>query len=167
MTNSTHPGPACRLFDTRTRGQHVKSNITIRLSPSSSSLSPSPHYNTVQDFASSDSPGIANDANLLPTSAMSRIDDDFISRAATDEELLVIMPYEAWWRDRYDLLLSRGYQLRPRLRPGWVPSWTTNGKEIWSCEDSAYIMVFSTYPSFNPGSNLNNRRLPNITLSMQ
>ncbi|KAJ3476120.1 hypothetical protein NLI96_g11382 [Meripilus lineatus] len=72
---------------------------------------------------------------------MSRIDDDFISRAATDEELLVIMPYEAWWRDRYDLLLSRGYQLRPRLRPGWVPSWTTNGKEIWSCEDSAYIMA--------------------------
>ena len=166
MTESTHPGPACRLFDTRTRGQRVKSNITFRLSPPSPSP---PHFRLlptiirVQDTAKSDSPDIANVANGMST----LIDDDFRSRAATDEELLVIMPYEAWWRDRYDLLLSRGYQLRPRLRPGWVPSWTTNGKGVWFCEDSAYIMVCSTYPSVDSGSNSKIRRPPNITSSMQ
>ncbi|KAJ3474983.1 hypothetical protein NLI96_g12132 [Meripilus lineatus] len=53
----------------------------------------------------------------------------------------VLMSYEAWWRDHYDLLLSHGYQLRPRLRPGWVPSWTTTGNRMWSCEDSLFIMA--------------------------
>ena len=30
---------------------------------------------------------------------------------------------EVYWRDRYDWLLESGYALRPRYRPGWVPSW--------------------------------------------
>lgn len=27
------------------------------------------------------------------------------------------------WRSRFDVLKSHGYLLRPRYRPGWVPSW--------------------------------------------
>ncbi|TDL19269.1 hypothetical protein BD410DRAFT_774138 [Rickenella mellea] len=30
---------------------------------------------------------------------------------------------EIWWRDRQVFLESRGYMLRGRFRPGWVPSW--------------------------------------------
>ncbi|KAG6897209.1 hypothetical protein C0993_007673 [Termitomyces sp. T159_Od127] len=30
---------------------------------------------------------------------------------------------EKLWADHQPYLLSRGYQLRPRYRPGWVPSW--------------------------------------------
>lgn len=42
---------------------------------------------------------------------------------------------EIWWRDHYKWLDERGYQLRPRLTPGWVPSWL--GKDVWPrfCED--------------------------------
>ncbi|KZV64855.1 hypothetical protein PENSPDRAFT_738046 [Peniophora sp. CONT] len=32
--------------------------------------------------------------------------------------------YELKWRDRQPLLRARGYQLRPRFRPGWKPSWS-------------------------------------------
>ncbi|KAG6893292.1 hypothetical protein C0992_010570, partial [Termitomyces sp. T32_za158] len=31
--------------------------------------------------------------------------------------------YEIFWADLQPYLLSRGYQLRPRYRPDWVPSW--------------------------------------------
>jgi len=34
-----------------------------------------------------------------------------------------LLPIEEHWRDRYELLLDHGYQLRRRLRPGWEPSW--------------------------------------------
>lgn len=30
---------------------------------------------------------------------------------------------ELQWRDKQPFLESHGYLLRPRLRPGWVPSW--------------------------------------------
>ena len=32
-------------------------------------------------------------------------------------------PTEEFWIDRHDFFYSRGYVLRPRYRPGWVPSW--------------------------------------------
>ncbi len=32
-----------------------------------------------------------------------------------------LLPIEEHWRDRYELLLDHGYQLRSRLRPGWCP----------------------------------------------
>lgn len=31
--------------------------------------------------------------------------------------------HEVKWRDRQPFLESKGYMLRPRLRPGWTPSW--------------------------------------------
>ncbi|KAI0310988.1 hypothetical protein OF83DRAFT_1152991 [Amylostereum chailletii] len=42
---------------------------------------------------------------------------------------------EVEWRDRQQFLALRGYMLRPRLRPGWKPSWVANGKLYLSCED--------------------------------
>ncbi|OCB92166.1 hypothetical protein A7U60_g458 [Sanghuangporus baumii] len=44
---------------------------------------------------------------------------------------------EIWWRERHSLLESRGYRLRERLRPGWIPSWTSNPRlRAVDCEDS-------------------------------
>lgn len=46
---------------------------------------------------------------------------------ATDEEI---------WRDRYSFLLNRGLELRPRYRPGWIPSWRGTNFLPEDCEDS-------------------------------
>ncbi|KAF7797588.1 hypothetical protein EIP86_008788 [Pleurotus ostreatoroseus] len=43
---------------------------------------------------------------------------------------------EIWWRDHQQWLQEKGYMLRPRYRPGWIPSW--EGKpdmDPLSCED--------------------------------
>ncbi|KAH9165356.1 hypothetical protein EDB89DRAFT_2010447, partial [Lactarius sanguifluus] len=42
---------------------------------------------------------------------------------------------EAWWRDHYDDIKLCGYQLRPRYRPGWVPSWKHSHNDFFSMED--------------------------------
>ncbi|PSS37271.1 hypothetical protein PHLCEN_2v909 [Hermanssonia centrifuga] len=34
--------------------------------------------------------------------------------------------FELRWRDKQEFLASKGYMLRPRYRPGWVPSWSTD-----------------------------------------
>ncbi|QRV72162.1 Tyrosine kinase specific for activated [Ceratobasidium sp. AG-Ba] len=44
-------------------------------------------------------------------------------------------PAEKRWVSYQPYLLSKGYQLRPRYRQGWVPSWRTSGKRIHECED--------------------------------
>ncbi|KAH8111764.1 kinase-like domain-containing protein [Phellopilus nigrolimitatus] len=47
-----------------------------------------------------------------------------------------LLPSECWWRDHYEFLLSRGYQLRPRYRPGWKPSWLETDIFPYDCEDA-------------------------------
>ncbi|KAH8976706.1 hypothetical protein EDB92DRAFT_1925710 [Lactarius akahatsu] len=47
--------------------------------------------------------------------------------------------YEIKWRDRQTFLASKGYMLRPRLRPGWTPSWILAGKHYEFFEDSARL----------------------------
>lgn len=42
---------------------------------------------------------------------------------------------EIRWRNMQPWLNEKGYQLRPRFRPGWVPSWEGNSKDRWACED--------------------------------
>ena len=60
----------------------------------------------------------------------------------TDDELFGrLFPLEIAWRDRQVFLQSRGYMLRPRLRPGWEPSWRTTGKSIFRSEDSFALPV--------------------------
>jgi len=46
----------------------------------------------------------------------------------------VLETHEVFWRDLQPWLLERGYQLRPRFRPGWVASWE-KGKHPWDYED--------------------------------
>lgn len=48
---------------------------------------------------------------------------------------------ELWWKDRYQVLLDHGYQLRPRHRPGWVPSWKDTDLNPVFCEDSMWNNV--------------------------
>ncbi|KAB5588852.1 Pkinase domain-containing protein [Ceratobasidium theobromae] len=43
---------------------------------------------------------------------------------------------EKRWVSWQPYLLSQGYQLRPRYRPGWVPSWISSGANPYDCEDS-------------------------------
>lgn len=55
---------------------------------------------------------------------------------------------EKWWRDRYQVFLSHGYELRPRLRPGWIPSWRNSKKRPGNCEDSIpSVVCLSLSPS--------------------
>ncbi len=57
-------------------------------------------------------------------------------RKQTADGLYDLLAHEIWWRDRSELLEEHGYQLRSRLRPGWVPSWQgTDLNPLW-CEDS-------------------------------
>ncbi|EIM91026.1 uncharacterized protein STEHIDRAFT_72737 [Stereum hirsutum FP-91666 SS1] len=62
-------------------------------------------------------------------------------RAELDEIFGTLHPYEIPWRDRQLFLQSRGYMLRPRLRPGWQPSWRIPGNTtpIGLCEDSCCL----------------------------
>ncbi|CAL1711872.1 unnamed protein product [Somion occarium] len=47
-----------------------------------------------------------------------------------------LLSYEIFWRDRYYFLEGRGYILRPRFRPDWIPSWLGTNREPDFCEDS-------------------------------
>lgn len=60
--------------------------------------------------------------------------DIYVTRQQLEEE-------EIWWRDRQQFLQSKGYMLRPRFRPDWVPSWLTSGKHPYRSEDGILIPV--------------------------
>jgi len=47
-----------------------------------------------------------------------------------------LLPLERWWRDRQPFLQSKGYILRPRLRPDWTPSWIEGKTHRLFCEDA-------------------------------
>ncbi|KAI0363375.1 hypothetical protein BV20DRAFT_958445 [Pilatotrama ljubarskyi] len=44
-------------------------------------------------------------------------------------------PEERFWRDHQKWLEERGYLLRPRYRPDWVPSWEGTNRDPEECED--------------------------------
>ncbi|KAJ7652091.1 kinase-like domain-containing protein [Mycena polygramma] len=46
-----------------------------------------------------------------------------------------LIPFEVFWRDHCDHILQHGYELRPRYRPDWVPSW----KPWCDAEDSPWL----------------------------
>jgi hypothetical protein len=54
---------------------------------------------------------------------------------------LELSTHETKWRDRQPFLESKGYMLRPRLRPGWTPSWLVTGQDHDLCEDSTRLPV--------------------------
>ncbi|EKM54751.1 uncharacterized protein PHACADRAFT_96349 [Phanerochaete carnosa HHB-10118-sp] len=46
-----------------------------------------------------------------------------------------LQPQEFFWRDHQPWLESKGYMLRPRYRPDWVPSWQGTKYFSWNRED--------------------------------
>jgi hypothetical protein len=48
---------------------------------------------------------------------------------------------EEWWRDQYSAIYGRGYDLRPRYHPNWVPSWTRSGRDFYAVEDGQPTIV--------------------------
>lgn len=48
---------------------------------------------------------------------------------------------EIWWRDHYQWLKGRGYLLRPRYAPDWVPSWQGTKKSFDDSEDGRNLRV--------------------------
>ena len=49
---------------------------------------------------------------------------------------------EVWWRDHQPWLQERGYMLRPRYRPDWVPSWHKDGgNDYYMREDGQDIVA--------------------------
>jgi hypothetical protein len=49
------------------------------------------------------------------------------------------------WRDRQPWLEEQGYMLRPRYRPGWIPSWKKSGKRWQDAEDEQIASVRSDF----------------------
>ncbi|TDL14646.1 hypothetical protein BD410DRAFT_817149 [Rickenella mellea] len=47
-----------------------------------------------------------------------------------------LAPYEAWWRDREEILDRHGYVLRKRFRKRWVPTWLGTDLRPFSYEDA-------------------------------
>ena len=55
-------------------------------------------------------------------------------------------PREIWWRERYQRLKTRGYLLRPRYSPEWVPSWRVPNRDWTEYEDGKRLRVCMFIP---------------------
>lgn len=54
----------------------------------------------------------------------------------------LLHPDEAFWKDHQPWLVDRGYVLRPRYQPGWVPSWLPGeGFPYFDYEDALWTPV--------------------------
>jgi len=56
--------------------------------------------------------------------------------AAEEDSSFGLSPAEVWWRDQQLWLQEKGYLLRPRYKPGWVPPWRGTNQWEWDFEDS-------------------------------
>ncbi|KAK0447870.1 uncharacterized protein EV420DRAFT_1275946 [Desarmillaria tabescens] len=61
--------------------------------------------------------------------------------------------YEIFWRDTYHFLNERGYQLRPRYHPDWVPSWKP-GKEVHAEDWHSYSLYLQGRGAVNDAFSL-------------
>ena len=52
---------------------------------------------------------------------------------------------ETWWVERQEALEAAGYMLRPRYRPGWIPSWRGTNKYHLDFEDGQIVSVSAFY----------------------
>jgi hypothetical protein len=59
----------------------------------------------------------------------------------SDRQVGALVMTERWWRDRYDEIAERGYELRPRYQPNWQPSWLKSGKDFYTVEDGQPMIV--------------------------
>lgn len=62
-------------------------------------------------------------------------------RAADERGDWDIKLHEAWWKDRYHILEEHGYEVRPRFRPGWKPSWRGTDFNPILMEDAILLKV--------------------------
>ena len=78
-----------------------------------------------------------------PTTATNASEEDSPEAILQEisELLSTLRNNEMKWRDRHDMLDKEGYVLRPRLRPGWTPSWLQSGKSPLECEDGEPLPV--------------------------
>jgi hypothetical protein len=53
----------------------------------------------------------------------------------------VLVSDELFWSDHQKWLEERGYMLRQRYLPGWVPSWQGTKKIWFECEDGKFSRV--------------------------
>ncbi|KAG6884440.1 hypothetical protein C0992_006322 [Termitomyces sp. T32_za158] len=61
------------------------------------------------------------------------------SRVLGNYDATELSKVEIFWRDHYDFLKERGYTLRKRYDPAWVPSWLNTTKKPRECEDRHHI----------------------------
>jgi hypothetical protein len=83
---------------------------------------------------------------IMPASAMEIVEATlFNDYEPTPEEISLVVATlthdEERWRDRHGMFKREGYELRPRLRPGWEPSWTKSGADPMQCEDGEILPV--------------------------
>lgn len=64
-------------------------------------------------------------------------------RSVDADSLYGLNSYEQKWVTYQPYLLEKGYSLRPRYHPGWVPSWTGTDEYPPDCEDSWAMIVES------------------------
>ena len=50
---------------------------------------------------------------------------------------------EAVWREKQPFLEQQGYMLRPRYRPGWIPSWKDDNSRVYTADDGIFLPVSS------------------------
>ncbi|KAH9918118.1 kinase-like domain-containing protein [Fomitopsis serialis] len=55
---------------------------------------------------------------------------------ARDQVFATLSDWERRWRDRQPYLQSRGYMLRSRYHPEWIPSWRLTKQKFRDCEDA-------------------------------
>ncbi|KAF7357872.1 Protein kinase domain-containing protein [Mycena venus] len=48
---------------------------------------------------------------------------------------------ETYWRDHHDWLKASGYELRPRFRPGWEPSWKADPRKTSFTSEDAWRLT--------------------------
>jgi hypothetical protein len=63
------------------------------------------------------------------------------------EKYAILTPGERWWRDMSGNLETKGYRLRSRFQPGWMPSWQGTGRAFETCEDGRPRSIQERYVS--------------------
>ncbi|KAJ7154563.1 kinase-like domain-containing protein [Mycena filopes] len=64
-------------------------------------------------------------------------------KLSPDTENPPLLIVERFWASIQPFLLTEGYQLRPRYRPDWVPSWTVKKNRHQQYEDALTIIFIS------------------------
>ncbi|KAF8154915.1 hypothetical protein B0H34DRAFT_543251 [Crassisporium funariophilum] len=67
-----------------------------------------------------------------------------------DQFLGKLEKWEEFWVGVYPFLLSKGYRLRPRYDPEWLPSWSHKVgpiKSLTKYEDALMPLIYNFYSS--------------------